>query len=88
MRTILLAAALALLAVPAFADSTRFGDKLLTDGDSAAKVKQIAGEPDAIEPIQNKFGATQGERWQYFRDGKTITFTIVEGKVTAIVETR
>lgn len=88
MRTILLAIVLALLAIPAFADSIRFGDKLLTDGDSAAKVKQVAGDPDAIEPIQNKFGATLGERWQYYRDGKTITFTIVQGKVTAIVETR
>ncbi len=88
MRTILLAAALALVAVPALADSIRFGDKLLTDGDSAAKVKQIAGDPDTVEPIQNQFGAAQGERWQYYRDGKTITFTIIQGKVTAIVETR
>jgi hypothetical protein len=88
MRTVILATLLALLSLPAFADSIRFGDRLLTDGDSAAKVKQIAGEPDAIEQIENEYGATRGQRWQYYRDGKTITFTIVDGKVTAITETR
>jgi hypothetical protein len=88
MRTTILAIALALFALPAFADSIRFGDKLLTDGDSAAKVRQIAGEPDATEEIENEYGATQGQRWQYYRDGKTITFTIVNGKVTTITETR
>ncbi|MEJ1096971.1 MULTISPECIES: DUF2845 domain-containing protein [unclassified Pseudoxanthomonas] len=88
MRTTALAIVLALLALPAFADSIRFGDKLLTDGDSAAKVKQIAGEPDATEQIQNEYGATLGQRWQYYRDGKTITITIINGKVTTITETR
>ncbi|WP_368565881.1 DUF2845 domain-containing protein [Pseudoxanthomonas sp. UTMC 1351] len=88
MRTIILAAMLVLLAKPALADSIRFGDRLLTDGDSAAKVKQVAGEPDAVEQIENEYGATRGQRWQYYRDGKTITFTIVNGKVTTISETR
>lgn len=88
MRTIILAAVLVLLAMPARADSIRFGERLLTDGDSAAKVKQIAGEPDAVEQIQNEYGATLGQRWQYYRDGKTITITIIDGKVTTITETR
>jgi hypothetical protein len=88
MRTLVLIMLLTVLALPAFADSIRFGDKLLTDGDSAAKVKQIAGEPDAIEQIENEYGATLGQRWQYYRDGKTITITIVNSKVTTITETR
>jgi hypothetical protein len=88
MRIAILTCLLAALALPAFADSIRFGDKLLIDGDSAAKVRQIAGTPDNVEPIQNQFGATLGERWQYYRDGKTITITIENGKVTAITETR
>jgi len=79
---------LAVLAAPAFADTISFGNRVLTDGDSTGKVIEVAGKPDRVEQIQNRFGAVIGERWEYYRNGKTITFTIIEGKVKSITETR
>jgi hypothetical protein len=42
-------AALALLSGPAVADSFRCGSKLMTDGDSTAKVEALCGPPESIE---------------------------------------
>ncbi len=44
-----LLAALALTAMPAGADSFRCGVRLVTDGDTTAKVMALCGEPDAVE---------------------------------------
>jgi hypothetical protein len=88
MRRFGLFAAFALFALPSLADTINFGNRVLTDGDSAGKVVQVAGKPDRVEQIQNEFGAVTGERWEYYRDGKTITFTIVDGKIKSITETR
>ena len=88
MRKTALLLALCLSAGTAAADTINFGMRVITDGDSTGKVIEVAGKPDRIEQIQNKFGAVIGERWEYYRDGKTITFTIVNGKVTEIDEVR
>ncbi len=55
-----------LLAVPAWAQSVAFGSKLVTVGDSTGKVYQVAGKPDRVVQLQNKFGANNGERFEYY----------------------
>lgn len=76
---------------PAFAlafDACRFGEKLVTVGDSAAKLSDLAGQPVYRPPIENDKGALEGERRQYRIDGKTVTFTIRESHVSEIQESR
>ncbi|MEO6689620.1 MAG: DUF2845 domain-containing protein [Dokdonella sp.] len=78
-------------AIPALAfafDSYRFGEKLVTVGDSAAKLSDLAGQPVYKQPIENDKGALEGERWQYRIDGKTVTFTIRDSHVSEIQESR
>jgi len=68
------------------AESYRFGSKVLTVGDSAGKLAELAGEPVHKEPIENKEGAFRGERWEYRLDGKTLLVTVEKGKVAQIDE--
>jgi hypothetical protein len=63
----------------------RIGSEVLTVGDSAMRVIQLLGKADFKEPLENEFGAYQGERWQYQRDGgHIVTVTILDGKVSDI----
>lgn len=89
MRKMAIAFVLSLLAGPALADTYNFGLRVITDGDSTGKLIDLAGKPDQTSPIENKFGARIGEKWIYYRDGKTITFTIDNnGKIISIIESR
>lgn len=88
MRKLLLSACLLLSCGTAFAASYAFGNKLITDGDSSGKVIQVAGKPDRIVELQNTYGAADGERWEYYRDGKTIMVIFRDGKVVSIEEVR
>lgn len=89
MRKLMFAALLFALAVPAFADSYRFDLQVVTTGDSTGKLMSAGGKPDQITPIENEYGARFGETWTYYRDSKTITFTIdTSGRVTRITEVR
>jgi hypothetical protein len=80
-------------------ESLRVGNDLLVVGDSAARVKALLGNPSvhakgrsskkasskASGKRQGKSGKSdKGEKWQYRRDGHTITITIVEGKISHI----
>lgn len=66
-------------------NTLRVGSEVLTVGDSAARAMQLLGKPDFKEPVENEFGAYQGERWQYQRDdGHIVTVTITGGKVSNI----
>lgn len=67
-------------------ESYAFGNRVLTVGDSAGKLSELAGAPLHKEPVENKFGAHEAERWEYRRDGKTLLVTIKEGKVAQIDE--
>ena len=69
-------------------DTVRIGSKVISVGDGVGKVVQIAGNPDRTEPVENKYGAKKAERYEYFRDNKTIQITIEAGKVVAIQEIR
>ncbi|HEY2624278.1 MAG TPA: DUF2845 domain-containing protein [Dyella sp.] len=74
------------LSLAAHASNTlRIGSEVLTVGDSAVRAMQLLGKPDFKEPVQSEFGGYQGERWQYQRDdGRIVTVTIVNGKVSNI----
>ena len=82
-----IALVLALVAAPVLASTATFGMKVLVEGDNVARVYQVAGQPDRVVAIENKFGAAVAERWEYYRDGKTISVTVQEGRVTRIIET-
>jgi len=85
-------------------ESVRVGNQLIVVGDSAAKVKEMLGNPTSRSKSSGsgKNGSkkssshrkggvqvqsndkTKGEKWQYRRDGQTITFVMADGKVTYI----
>ena len=69
------------------ATSLRVGNKVLTVGDSAARVLQLMGEPSIRAFKQFQVGGlpdnqvANGEEWQYLQDGKTIVVTVIGGRV-------
>lgn len=92
----LLAVALLLVAMDASAtDTLRVGSRVLVVGDSAATVHALLGKPShtsrahhsaargrrvrVIDPV-----AQRGERWEYRRDGHSITVVMVDGRVADI----
>jgi hypothetical protein len=85
MRRLLLVPLVA-LSLNAFAsDTLRVGNQVLTVGDTAVHTIDLLGTPAYKEPLENAFGAYQGERWQYSRDmGHVVVVTIIGGKVAAI----
>lgn len=88
MRVLLLAAGLLMAGLAVAADTYRSGSRVITVGDSAAKLTQIVGAPAIKVPIETKQGGYEGERWQYAIDGKTVTFEIRDSKIAAIDERR
>ena len=84
--SLLFALTMAVFGASHAADSYAFGNRLLVIGDSAGKLTELAGTPIRKEPVENTFGAQQGERWEYRREGKTLLITILDGKVTQIDE--
>jgi hypothetical protein len=65
-------------------DMYRFGSRLVVVGDPVSKLIDLAGDPLYKEPIQNEYGAYEGERWQYKIDGTVVTFIIRNAKVNRI----
>jgi hypothetical protein len=87
---LLIACLLALAMMPAMADfSFRFGDSVVTTGDSPGTVVRKAGrQPDRIVQLENRRGAAVGERWEYYLDNKQVNFEIRDGRVVDIQEVR
>lgn len=54
------------LCAPAAADSVRIGNRIVQEGDSAAHVVRIAGEPDRIVALESVHGGAVGERWTWY----------------------
>ena len=67
-------------------DTYRFGSRLIEVGDLVTKLVDLAGEPVYKEPVQDAYGAYEGERWQYKIDGHYVTFLIRNAKVRSIQE--
>lgn len=87
MNRMVLTLALCLAAGTALAGgSARFGSKLVTAGDGAGKVTQVAGKPDRVVQLENDFSGNVGERWEYYQAQKTIQIIFRDGKVTDIQE--
>lgn len=86
----LLVIALFLLSLSAGASETyRVGQQVLSVGDTATHAIELLGTPSYKEPVQNKYGAHLGERWQFSRDeGHVVIVTIIRGKVTGIEDHR
>lgn len=76
------------LATSAQADMLRVEGKVLTDGDPPGKARQLLGTPDQITRLESVYGGIEGERWDYYRDGKTIEVTVRGGRIERIHETR
>jgi hypothetical protein len=78
-----------LAAGTAHADTYAFGSRVISSGDSIGRLVEIAGKPDLATPLKNEYGAREGENWTYFRDGKTIVFTVdTRGRILRITESR
>lgn len=88
MRFLVLATGLLAAGLAFAADTYRSGTRVITVGDSTAKLAQVVGTPTIKEPIESAQGGREGERWQYAVDGKTVTFEIRNGKVASIDERR
>ena len=86
MRIIAIALLLVAGAVLAAQNSVAFGNRLVSTGDPVGKVFEVAGTPDRTVQIENSHGAGVGERFEYYRRGKTITLWIRGGRVVAIQE--
>jgi hypothetical protein len=85
MRRWLLVPLLAISLNVCAAATLRVGQQVLSVGDTASKVSTLLGKPDFKEPVQNKFGAYLGERWQYNREqDRVVTVTLISGKVADI----
>ncbi|OOG43292.1 DUF2845 domain-containing protein [Rhodanobacter sp. C05] len=85
MRHLLLLPLLAFSVAVCASETLRVGQQVLAVGDTAAHTLDLLGTPTYKEPVENKFGAFLGERWQFSReDGHVITVTIIAGKVSAI----
>lgn len=91
MRTALAIAlwlALACAQPLAAADTIAFGNRVISVGDSLAKVLEAAGQPTRRVRLENAQGAAVGERWDYVQRDKVVMLTIQRGRVTAVDEAR
>lgn len=89
MRSLLLVALLAFSLGVQAGQTLRVGQQVLTVGDTATHAVALLGTPAYKEPVENKFGAHLGERWQYTRDnGHVVVVTIIAGKVADIDDRR
>ena len=69
-------------------DMYRVGSRILEVGDTVGKLVDLIGDPQYKEPIETENGGFEGERWQYRRDGGSVTFVIREGKIRFIEQKR
>jgi hypothetical protein len=81
------AIATAPMAASAF-DTVTFGLRVISVGDNIAKVYDVAGQPNRIVQLENKYGAGVGERLEYFVGTKLVQITIANGRVVRIDEIR
>ena len=81
MRRFVLSLFLLVLAAPALAQNVKFKGGTVSIGDSVEKVLQVAGKPERIQPFP---GMPAFQRYEYVSDGRNVTVTVKDGKVTGI----
>ncbi len=64
------------------AQSARFGSRMVSRGDTAERVREVAGAPDSVESEPTDAGPR--EQWTYRRRGRLIQLWIAEGKVVHV----
>ena len=69
-------------------DTYRFSKGVVTVGDTIAALIERAGKPDRTVQLENRFGAAEGEKWEYYLPGgKMVTFWIdSDSRIYAIDE--
>lgn len=89
MRSLLLILLMTFSLASQAGQTLRVGQQVLTVGDTVTHAIALLGTPDYKAPVQNKFGAYLGERWQYARDnGHVLVVTIIAGKIAYIDDRR
>lgn len=92
MRAVVLLACLLLPGLAAAADTVRIGTHIVEIGDSAALLRDVAGEPQARRSARVDAARGQrrggGERWTYREHGRTLDFVIRDGVIVAIDQDR
>ena len=88
IKTSLFALSASAFAASPTAETIAFGSRVVSVGDPVGHVMEIAGKPDRDIEIQNDKGAAIGERFEYYREGKTILVTITSGRVVKLEELR
>jgi len=78
------ALAMLLVASAVGADSIRKHGKVLTEGDTLAKVFEVLGEPHRTVQLETRAGGGAGERLEYYDDGDAILVRISGGRVISI----
>lgn len=68
-----------LLSSTAVAQSARFGSRMVSVGDTADHVREVAGAPDNVASEPTDTGPR--EEWTYRRRGRLIQLWIADGKV-------
>jgi len=68
-----------LLSFTAAAQSARFGSRMVSVGDTADHVREVAGAPDAVASEPTDTGPR--EEWTYRRRGRLIQLWIADGRV-------
>ncbi|GAB3543011.1 hypothetical protein GCM10027343_15950 [Noviherbaspirillum agri] len=81
MRRLAIAFLLAVLSAFAFAQNVKFKGGTVSIGDSIEKLLKVAGKPERIEPFP---GMPAFQRYEYFSDGRNVSITVKDGKVTGI----
>lgn len=85
---VIVSAAAAAAGYTSTASTVRLGSKVISAGDSSARVADAGGEPDTKGNLVNEYGKKIGERWTYVnRAGKrTIVDFSDEGIVISVME--
>jgi len=81
IRKFALALLLVALCAPVLAQSVQFKSGTIAVGDSVEKLLKVAGKPERVEPFP---GMPAFTRYEYFSDGRTVSVTVKDGKVTGI----
>ncbi len=71
-----------LFSTAALAQSARFGSRMVSRGDTAERVRDVAGAPDIVESEPTDTGPR--EQWTYRRRGRLIQLWIADGKVVHV----
>ena len=77
----ILALLLVVFAAPALAQDVKFKSGTVSIGDPVDKLLKVAGKPERIQPFP---GMPEFQRYEYFSEGRNVTVTVKDGKVTGI----